>query len=235
MLKLEISHIWRRKEDGTVDYISQMVEFDYSNLNEEKRDIVVNHWEYEGEPRETKRTYVTFARGLVVDYVSHYIGDGDSVGAFVVWDPILKQPIEFGVGYENGVYSDGTRLGPNQFAQTDATVEVKAEYQAYKDALEQKAAQARRDAEIARRKWEDEREAATPKAGRRVVVVKGRKVAKGTSGRVFWYGQTQFGYRVGIILADNSKVFTSADNVEVVDNLKYLERMSELSELGGSK
>jgi len=49
-----------------------------------------------------------------------------------------------------------------------------------------------------------------------VLAVKGRKVAKGTVGEVFWKGRDAFkpnGYCVGIRLHDGSKVFTSMDNV----------------------
>jgi len=233
MLKLRLDHTWRKLENGQTDYHSQMIEFDYSHLNEERRDVVTHEFEYEGKKSSTSETYVTFGRGLVLEYASHYIGDGDSVGSVAVWDPIEKKPVWFGLGYENGVYSDGTRLGPNQFITYDATPEVKAEWEAYKAAEKAKADQERKRAEAARAKWEAEQEAAAPKPGRKVIVIKGRKVAKGTTGKVFWHGQTLYGRRVGIVLADGSKVFTAADNVEVVDNLKMLERLSELQETGG--
>lgn len=216
-LKLELIHTFVRKTDGSTDYMSKMVEFDYSHLNEERRDVLVTEF--------GSRTYVTFARGLVVDYRSQYLGDGDSVGIIIVWDPIDKKTVEVGGQYENGVYSDGTRYGPNQFAEWDATPEVKAEYTAYKAELERKAAEARRDAEIARRKWEEAKEAALPKKGRYVRVFKGRKVPVGTKGVSFWYGQTQYGYRVGLETSNGEKFFTAADNVEVIsDNLQYLEK-----------
>lgn len=215
-LKLELSHTFVKKADGSTDYISQMVEVDYSHLNQERRDVVtVDSY---------SRTYITFARGLVVDYRSHYLGDGDSVGIIIVWDPIDKKPVEFGGQYENGVYADGTRYGPNQFAEWDATPEVKAEYAAYKAQVEKEAAQARRDHEAYLCKCEESREAALPKKGRFVRVFKGRKVPIGTQGRSFWYGQSAYGYRVGFITQDGQKFFTAADNVEVIsDNLKFLE------------
>ena len=221
MLKLELIHVFRKLADGGTDYISQMVEFDYSHLGEEHRDVVTTEY--------GSRTYVTFARGLVVGYESHYIGDGDSVGSIIVWDPIEKKPVGFGTGYEN------MERNRNENIDFDATPEVKAEYAAYQAEIARKVAETRKEEEIAKRKWEEAKEAATPRKGRRIRVVKGRKVAKGTVGYSFWYGETQWGFSVGILKDDGTKVFTSASNVEVIkDNLVYLEKKYAES-LGGTK
>ena len=55
--------------------------------------------------------------------------------------------------------------------------------------------------------------------GQKVVVVKGRKVAKGTEGEIFWLGyETWHGEsvlkRVGITVASGEKVFVSSEYVE---------------------
>ncbi len=47
-------------------------------------------------------------------------------------------------------------------------------------------------------------------------VVKGRKVPKGTQGRLFWVGQTRFGKRVGFNDATGTTHWTAATNVEVI-------------------
>lgn len=53
------------------------------------------------------------------------------------------------------------------------------------------------------------------KYGRNVKVVRGRKVPVGTTGRVFWTGDSKYGTRVGIELASGERVFTATHNVEV--------------------
>jgi len=61
--------------------------------------------------------------------------------------------------------------------------------------------------------------AATPKRGRIVKVVKGRKVRKGTEGEVFWVGEDRFrpySQRVGFKTDAGDKHFTAAGNVEVI-------------------
>lgn len=65
---------------------------------------------------------------------------------------------------------------------------------------------------------EDAREAGTPTRGKRVRVYKGRKVAVGTEGRVFWHGRCRYGdgQRVGIETAEGEKHFTAEGNVEVI-------------------
>ncbi len=70
-------------------------------------------------------------------------------------------------------------------------------------------------------------------------VYKGRKVPVGTKGRVFWIGDCTFGVRVGLELADGSKVFTAIDNVTTEaeakkvteNNAKRPERKAELAKL----
>jgi hypothetical protein len=59
--------------------------------------------------------------------------------------------------------------------------------------------------------------------GKDVVVARGRKVAKGTSGRVFWMGDNGWGMSVGIELADGTRVFTAAKNVDVMNPDEYLD------------
>lgn len=52
--------------------------------------------------------------------------------------------------------------------------------------------------------------------GQTVTVVKGRKVAHGTTGTVAWIGEDNYGKaRVGFKTADGEMVFTATSNVEV--------------------
>ena len=71
-------------------------------------------------------------------------------------------------------------------------------------------------AQAAAEKAAEEREAARIVRGRRVRVVRGRKIPIGTEGEVSWYGQTQYGARVGIRDLQGNVQFTAATNVIVV-------------------
>lgn len=116
---------------------------------------------------------------------------------------------------------------PNS-AVVDATPEVRAAYQVYR---EQKAERLRQAAQAEEDKH--------PRVGKKVKVVRGRKIPIGTVGEVVWFGENSYyresrysngmfkalmGYehynpekwRVGIRLLDGSRVFTAATNVEVV-------------------
>lgn len=75
---------------------------------------------------------------------------------------------------------------------------------------------------VARQAARDAAEAATPRVGKTVTVVKGRKIPRGTVAEVVWFGEDKYNrdrlttkYRVALMI-DGERVFTSADNVEVV-------------------
>lgn len=94
-------------------------------------------------------------------------------------------------------------------ATVDATPEVQAAYDAWRA---ERARTAQADA--------DRIEAATPRPGKTVEVVKGRKIPVGTTATVFWYGPGRdYGsgaaMRVGLTV-DGEAVFTAAVNVRVV-------------------
>jgi hypothetical protein len=61
------------------------------------------------------------------------------------------------------------------------------------------------------------REARTIEIGKEVIVIKGRKIARGTIGRVFWQGAGagMTAQRIGIETPDGEKLFTAASNVEI--------------------
>ncbi len=56
----------------------------------------------------------------------------------------------------------------------------------------------------------------TVRKGSDVKVVRGRKVPVGTTGKVFWIGDTAYGVRVGINTSGGETVWTAVTNVEVV-------------------
>lgn len=103
---------------------------------------------------------------------------------------------------------DGTTrfYAPSKYSRADATEEVVAKARAW---------------------WNREigpkqaysvlmRQRAFIDVGCNVEVVSGRKIAKGTVGEVFWRGKDAFNrhaHRIGIRLADGSKVFTALGNL----------------------
>lgn len=115
-----------------------------------------------------------------------------------VWDPETKSPKVVTYAYED---MPGTSWGK---CEVDATPEVLEAYAAYTKAREEerRLEQATRSAKMVRR-------------GVPVVVVRGRKVAKGTAGEVFWVGESNWGTRVGFKTATQEVVWVSAANVEV--------------------
>lgn len=129
----------------------------------------------------------------------NYYDDSDFYA--VVWDDATGRPKE--VEYAT------TRAWtyPNSCV-VDATPEVLEKYRAWKEA--------QRQAYIAEKQRQ---EMLTPSRGKKVRVVKGRKLSHGTEGIIFWVGSCNYNRyrtRVGIQLTNGDKVFTDASNVEVI-------------------
>ncbi len=134
----------------------------------------------------------------------NYYDDSDFYA--IVWDAAEGRPQEIEYATTRGwTYANS--------ATVDATPEVRAAYDAYRAELaaSQRAAQAAA-------------EAATPRVGKTVRVVKGRKVPVGTVAEVTWYGagknynrySREAGpMRVGLQI-DGATVWTDASNVEVI-------------------
>lgn len=141
----------------------------------------------------------TTHEGLVLELGenNHY---DDSDFYAVVWNPEK--------GETEKVYYASTRFPTyHNSASRDATPEVLGAYEAWAR---------RKDAE--RQAANAAKEAATPKVGKTVRVVKGRKVPKGVVGEVFWTGRDQFkgGLRIGIQTTTGERHFLAGSNVEVV-------------------
>lgn len=138
--------------------------------------------------------------GVVLD-TGEINGRDDSDFYAVVWDDEA--------GCTKRVTYASTRgwTYPNS-ASVDATPEVLAKYDAWceKRRLEYITAQSKK-------------EAYTPSRGKRIRVVKGRKVEHGVEGEVFWVGPCKWNRnasRVGVQLTNGDKVFIDAANVVVL-------------------
>lgn len=137
--------------------------------------------------------------GRVVAVESYYY-DGLTDFWAMVWNP------------ETGEVVSGPACSCN--TQVDAPAWVVAFYAIAKESARRE--RAARDA-AAKAAAEAEAEACRPSYGKTVVVVRGRKIKKGTEATVFWLGETRWGWRVGLEMADGSRDFTDAGNVEVVE------------------
>lgn len=113
-----------------------------------------------------------------------------------------------------------SEFGDYGTATIDATDAVKSAVAAWEAAEAAKRAEAARLDAIARVMAE----AGRVGRGKTVIVVKGRKLPKGFTGRVFWLGDTKYGRRVGIETADGKREFTAIGNVEVVDPASYADK-----------
>lgn len=139
-----------------------------------------------------------------------------------VWDTVTYAFVENDEGDLDEVAICASEFG-GAWATIDATEECKARIAEWKNLMaEFNAVRAKVRAERAAAKAAA-KEAATPRKGKTVKVVKGRKVPKGTVGTVVWYGEgKKYSYygsapmRVGLKDASGTVHWTAASNVEVV-------------------
>jgi hypothetical protein len=151
--------------------------------------------------------YLTYWNGadVVETYPGSFSREANKADSFDSYDPAVEKLTE-------------------TYVVVDATDEVKA----LADAWEVKAAEARRAAAEEKaakdRLAREETEARTPYRGTTVKVVRGRKVKIGTTGVVIWYGEGNYGTRIGLALDEEKGPdgrylnvgWTAASNVEVV-------------------
>lgn len=149
------------------------------------------------------RAYRIEHEGAVLGTRVHSWIDDDDYYA-IVWDDETEQPREV-------MYATTRWWTYGNGATVDATPERMAKWEAWQ-----------RDQREAERLQRLEEEAAQPAIGKRVKVVKGRKVPIGTEAEVFWYGLDRYAanrgrtaYRVGLEV-DGEQVFIAAQNVEVI-------------------
>lgn len=134
--------------------------------------------------------------GLVLSTGEHNWHD-DSDFYAIVWDNATGSPVEVTYASTRGwTYANGARV--------DATPEIQAKADAWYAARRAE----RLAAEIAQ-------EASTPRKGKTLQVVKGRKVPVGTTGECIWVGDGQWGTRVGIQDTAGNVHWTAVTNVVV--------------------
>jgi hypothetical protein len=165
----------------------------YGTGNGGKSGYIAGHCDGPFEPLYMKRTHV----GLVLEDRERN-GYDDSDFYAIVWNPETCKPESIPYGTTRAwTYPNGCAV--------DAPPEILAAYKAWQEA---RAKEARKEYEA--------REAATPRKGKVVEVVKGRKVPKGTRGEVIWLGEGSYGPRVGIKDLAGAVHWTSVSNVRVV-------------------
>lgn len=160
--------------------------------------MAVTSWDWDN-ASESRINVRTEHAGLVVG-LREYNGYDDSDFYAIVWDPSESAPFEVMYGTTRGYMMSG--------AEVDAPPEIMSAYKAYRDAQ-----RAEYEASLAAR------DAAIPSVGKRVRVIRGRKVPAGTTGDVIWYGPDNYrrgASRVGIKDDAGNKHWTSASNVEVI-------------------
>ncbi len=149
-----------------------------------------------------KRTGAVSHVGQVVSSNGRDGGSTFGVGYYAV--------VAVGGGYERvstGWYYDGDGETTAD-AEVDAPAAVLAQYAADLALVEELRAEVSEVAEAAH-------QARIVEKGKRVVVVRGRKVAKGTTGVCIWVGAGTFGDRVGIKDDAGTVHWTALTNVEV--------------------
>lgn len=121
-----------------------------------------------------------------------------------VWDAEAGRPVLVALG--------NTEFGSSAEAEIDATPEVVAAHDAW--LADEKARKAAEDE--ARFEAGAETRLRSVTTGCRAVVARGRKVPKGTEGRVFWIGQNAFGWRAGMKTDAGETVWTALSNLDRV-------------------
>jgi hypothetical protein len=142
-------------------------------------------------------TYETYVGLCLEEYERNGYGDSDFY--MIIWNDTFNAPEHYCFASTRGwTY-------PSYGSRPDATPRVLQAYKDWKD----------REAEAAR--WAAEfEEAKTPRCGKEVKVVRGRKVPVGTTGRIFWTGSMLYGVAIGVQTKTGEKFFTSIKNIEVV-------------------
>lgn len=143
------------------------------------------------------RQFETSHVGMVLEtYIKNYWDDWDDMA--VVYNPEKDT-------FDHVIYGT-TRGYMFGSAQVDASEELQQMYRA-------------RLAKAAQEYLERDRAENPDKyvhRGDQVRIVRGRKIAKGTEGRVFWVGMTRFGKSIGVQKLDGEKFFVSAKNIEII-------------------
>lgn len=168
------------------------------------------------------------ARFEVKPRLGKYMGDPDEIAYLVEHEGAVLADRERNWSDDSdwyALYWTGSEIASDTYRTTrgggtdrnyvtiDPTPEVLAAVRDYQTAMNFRS--------IRSQEYEDWRdaaiEAALPTPGARVKVVRGRKVPKGTEGKVFWRGNSGWGDSVGFKTDAGEKHFTAERNVEVLD------------------
>lgn len=147
--------------------------------------------------------------GTTLANAHHYLGDGDSSDGVYFWN---EEKGEIGCDMSGDAYSyqmERTIDAPADM-QEKARLWIRDKVKSYIPGLVQE---------------HNEVRAQKVTKGDTVRVVRGRKVPKGTVGKVFWEGESRFGLSVGLALSDKKDAsgkyaevaFTAPSNLEVVN------------------
>lgn len=176
--------------------------------------------DFEGPPNKVRwlEDVVRYAVGRVVGTVVRVERIMSDVWADVTYAVVWDGEDGF---YETSVYnSEFGAVGLDELGfhilEVDAPDGIKAYYECWKAMKEEEARVAAEKARVAR---EAERAAAAakePRKGRKIKVVRGRKVPVGTVGECIWVGHGDYGLRVGLKTTDGTVHWTAAKNVEAV-------------------
>jgi hypothetical protein len=139
--------------------------------------------------------------GLVVDKCVIQTRDDDYFSA-VIWDGETFKT----VGYESTAYGPCSACNLRAAAVVDASEELRVSYKAYCHA---------RDVENHNNMVRIGRE--TPYLDAKYIVVRGRKIAKGTSGIVKAIRQTMYGH-MAALKTDSGIVWVDSKNIAVLDS-----------------
>lgn len=208
-------------------YLDQLVDGAYNYRTDEVVKVYVNKaWSYKHSDGTTteypeKKTYYgkriipnTEGRVLSITKQYHYIGDGDGYywhDAIVINDDGSPRCVKCG-GYQGRDSRDGSiDLG----STVDLTDDLRAKYLAWKK-IDDEYKQAVKEFDAKERLVSDMYNDPEQSKGQWAIVTKGRKIPKGTWGKIFWVRNDQYGWRIGMKQSETSDpTWVAFDNVEV--------------------
>lgn len=159
-------------------------------------------------PRQMVRTY----KNVVV------FAEGATVMKYSKEERIMSDVWDY-VNYAVAMTPDGqfetvrmVNFDVESSVEVDANEAVLALHRAHCQAVQMEGAKAaaKREAEIAAERAKE------PAKGKTIVVVRGRKVPKGTKGVCFWMGSSYYGTRLGLKTDSGETVWVDARNCEAV-------------------
>jgi hypothetical protein len=135
-----------------------------------------------------------------------------------IWDVEEGKPKVIGYGNDE--------FGSSCTVVVDATDDIKVAYELYKVAVQAKAQALKAAQQVQKNLQEAQEEWDAPEKGKVMQVVRGRKVPKGTVGKVFWLDDPCRPYRAGLAVSD--EVDERGRHTDIVwVNAEYLKNVDE--------